>query len=82
MANLRKIIARAIKDADKSWFNEDYSKQADAVLRGLKSKGYTVVQLEPTEDQVEAGKEALTTGRYRPTEVVATLYKAMVKAAK
>ena len=32
---LEDIIAKAIKDADKSFFNEDYTKQARSVMSAL-----------------------------------------------
>lgn len=80
VSDVKKLIARAIKEADKSWFNEDYMKQADAVIRGLKAKGYAVVEEKPTEKQVEAGKEALQSGRYKPSDVVTVLYQVMVRA--
>ncbi|WP_259782071.1 hypothetical protein [Aestuariispira ectoiniformans] len=80
MSDVKKLIAQAIKGADKSWFNEDYVKQAEAVIRGLKAKGFVVVEEKPTEKQVEAGKDALQSGRYRPSDVVTVLYQAMVRA--
>ena len=45
--DLRAIIALAIKDADRTWFNEDYGQQAVAVLRALRKAGYEVVPAEP-----------------------------------
>ncbi|RED46142.1 hypothetical protein [Aestuariispira insulae] len=81
MQKLKKAIAKAIKDADSSWFNENYSKQADAVLQAIRAKGFVIVEAEATEAQVEAGREALTTGRYKPSEVVSKLYAVMVGAA-
>lgn len=79
VSDVKKLIAQAIKGADKSWFNEDYMKQADAVIRGLKAKGYAVVEEKPTDKQVEAGKEALKSGRYKPGDVVTVVYQAMVR---
>ena len=81
MQKLKKSIAKAIREADNSWFNENYSKQADAVLKAIQAKGFVIVEADPTEAQVEAGREALTTGRYKPSEVVSKLYSVMVRAA-
>lgn len=80
MIDLRKTIATSIKSADKSWFNEDYTKQAAQVMRDLRKAGYLIVPAEPGEKGIEAGLEAMTAGRHRPADVVSTIYRAMVAA--
>jgi predicted CoA-binding protein len=47
MSKLRDTIAQAIRDADKSFFNEDYVKQADNVRGELRKAGYEIVPLKP-----------------------------------
>ncbi len=81
-SEIKTAIAKAIKKADRSWFNEDYDKQARAVLQALKREGFAVVPLDPTEEAIEAGTEAMQAGRYRPADVLKQLYRAMVDAAK
>lgn len=81
-ADIKTAIAQAIKKADKSWFNEDYDKQARAVIQALAKEGYAVVPRAPSEAAIEAGREAMQAGRYRPSEVLAQLYRAMVEAGK
>ncbi len=80
--DLRKDIAKAIKKADKSYFWEDYNKQANAVMDCLKKSGYTLVPSKATEDQIEAGVNSIHSGRVRPHELVAWIYEGMVKAFK
>ena len=79
---IKKLIAQAIKKADRSFFNENYDKQADAVVSALVKAGYFVVPAKPDEAILEAGKEAITAGRYRPNDILSQIYAAMVKAGK
>jgi len=81
-ADIKTAIAQAIKKADKSWFNEDYDKQARAVLQALAKQGYAVVPRTPSDAAIEAGRDAMQAGRYRPAEVLSQLYRAMVEAGK
>lgn len=73
------IVAKAIKDADKSFFNEDYSKQARAVVSALKQAGYEVVPVKPPPLLVEWAKENIPFGRLRPSELITQMYSMMVE---
>lgn len=75
-------IAEAIQKADKSYFFEDYNKQAKAVIRALHKAGYAVVPKTPSETMVEAGKNAVTSGRVRPADFVKTIYELMVAMSR
>jgi hypothetical protein len=79
---LADTIAQAIRKADKRYFFEDYTAQADAVLAALKKAGLTVVPLEPTQEVIEAGKNSLKYGTQRPGDMLKTLYQAMIAAAR
>jgi hypothetical protein len=79
---LADVIAQAIRRADKRYFFEDYSAQADAVLAALKKAGMAVVPLEPTTDIIEAGKNSLKYGAQRPGDMLRALYQAMIGAAR
>ena len=81
MSSAKAIVAKAIKKADSSWFNEDYNKQADAVIKALASNGMMVVPVIPDDRIVEAGKNAMSAGRHRPSDVIKTIYSATVRAA-
>ena len=78
MADLREIIAVAIKKADKSMFNEDYGKQAAAVLQALQKAGYEVVPVKPPEGFLPFVHDNMPFGRLRPSELVTQLYTLMV----
>ncbi|PWC56016.1 hypothetical protein [Azospirillum sp. TSO22-1] len=76
---LEDIIAKAIKDADKSIFNEDYTKQARAVVAALKKAGYEVAPVKPPPGLVEWAKDNIPFGRLRPTELIVQMYSMMVE---
>jgi hypothetical protein len=78
-APLEDIIAKAIKDADKSFFNEDYSRQAKAVMSALKKAGYEVAPIKPPPGLVEWAKENIPFGRLRPAELITHMYSMMVE---
>lgn len=75
--SVRDKIAKAIREADSSYFFEDYSKQADAVLAFLRKEKLLVVPIQPTEEMVESGKDAIQKGSYRPNDLVTDIYKSM-----
>lgn len=79
MAHLREDIAKVIRRADSSYFFEDYTKQAQAVLRFLDKKGLMLVPKNATSDMLESGIDAIPSGRVRPEEVVESVYGAMIK---
>lgn len=79
MASIADIIAESIKKADKSYFNEDYAKQAQAVIDGLRKQGYAVVPIRPPDPLVEFAIENIPFGRLRPSELIRTLYSVMVE---
>jgi len=78
MADLKEIIALAIKKADSSMFNEDYGKQAAAVLQALQKSGYEVVPVKPPEGFLPFVHDNMPFGRLRPSELVTQLYTLMV----
>ncbi len=79
---VRGLIAKAIKDADKSIFNEDYSKQAESVVRALGRAGYEIVPQRPSPALCEYINEHLPVGRLRPGELVGRLYTMIVDNAR
>lgn len=81
MQSMKDIIAKAIKEADNSYFSEDYGKQAENVIKCLQEH-YAIVPLEPSEAMIQAGKEAITLGKNKPSQLVKTVFQQMVKAFK
>lgn len=79
MAVIVDTIAQAIKRADKTLFNENYTKQAQAVIDGLRKAGFEVVPLKPPEVLVEYAVNNIPFGRLRPSELIRTLYSTMVE---
>lgn len=76
---LKKIIAKAIKRADSSYFFENYDKQADAVIKRLLAENMMIVPIEPDEAMIEAGVQAVGTGKIRPEDHVRYVYTDMIK---
>jgi hypothetical protein len=77
--DIEAIIARAIKNADTSYFFEDYRKQSRAVVSALKKAGISLVVHPPTEEMLKAGVEAIPSGRVKPETVAERIYSAMVQ---
>lgn len=78
MADVKDIIAQAIKKADTSMFNEDYGKQAASVMQALQKAGYEVAPLKPPEGLQQYVIDNMPFGRLRPSELVSQLYTLMV----
>ena len=78
MANIQDIIALAIKKADTTMFNENYSKQAAAVLQAVQKAGYEIVPIKPPEGLLPYVHDNMPFGRLRPHELVTQLYTLMV----
>ncbi len=76
------IIAKAIRAADTSYFREDYTKQARAVLAALKKEGYALLPTTASPDMAKAGVDAFPAGKVRPEDLTARLYAAMALAAQ
>ncbi len=77
---LTQAVAAAIRGADKRYFFEDYTAQADAVFRALREAGYAVVPVEPTPEMLEAAKNGLRFGQQRPGDLVKAIWTSMVQA--
>ena len=78
----RQIIAQAIKQADNSYFNEDYDKQALAVLQALKRQGYAILPRQPNDDLLQAGIDGIPYGQSRPEKIVLGIYSAVLTAVE
>lgn len=76
------LIAQAIKDADKSIFNENYGKQARAVMSVLRKAGYEIVPAKPPDGLVEWAKDNIPFGRLRPADLISQMYAMMVENVK
>ena len=75
-------IAKTINAADTNFFNEDYSYQAEEVLKMLFHQGYVIMPEKPTPEIIEAGLGALKTGRHYPEDVVRHFYDEVLRAGR
>lgn len=73
-------IASTIQKADSSYFFENYTKQANAVIKMLESKGYVIIPKKPTEEMIAAGENGIRSGKVRPAEHVQHVFTAMAAA--
>jgi hypothetical protein len=73
------LIAKTIKDADNSYFFEDYTKQAAAVTKAIAAAGYTLVLKDPSLKMIQAGVNAVMIGKTQPHELAKQIYSAMIK---
>lgn len=72
-------IAKAIKKADKSYFFEDYSKQAAAVLSALDNAGYRIVPKDLDKDIYKKIADNMKTGTMKPEKHIENLYHTFVE---
>jgi len=82
LASIVETIALSIKKSDTTIFNENYTKQAKAVIEGLRKAGYEVVPVRPPELLVEYAADNIPFGRLRPADLIRTLYTTMVENAR
>lgn len=80
--DIHTIIAKAIKRADRTFFNENYTKQAASVIKAVNAAGWGIVPLEPDAETLREGRETIEVGRYKPSEVAKAVYTAMVRIAR
>ena len=76
--NLQQNIAKAIKKADRSYFFEDYTKQARAVLKTLEQSGYTIVPLDPPKDLLRKVADTISTGSMKPEDHVRNVFRTLI----
>lgn len=72
-------IAEAIRAADSSYFNEDYTKQARAVLAAIDKAGYVLMPKDYPAETWQKVAENMKTGRVRPDEHVKNVYETVLK---
>jgi hypothetical protein len=80
--DFRMKIATTIRQADTRYFFEDYTKQAEAVLRMLAQEGYVLVPGKPSEEIIEYAKDNMPYGRHRPEDMLRALYSVFMDAGR
>jgi hypothetical protein len=81
MNKLRSKIANAIQTADSSYFNENYSKQADAVLKVIANEGYVLLPKELAPELWKQVADGMRTGRLRPEDHVKDVFETVIRTA-
>ena len=81
-ANPAKLIASAIQNADKSYFFEDYTKQASAVLAALDKAGFQILPKDLSEDIYLKIANEMRTGKMSPEEHIRDVYATLFRILK
>lgn len=82
MQKLRSKIANAIQAADSSYFNENYSKQADAVLKAIANEGYVLLPKELAPELWKQVSDNMRTGRLKPEDHVKDVFETVIRTAQ
>lgn len=80
-AKLQTTIENAISKADSSYFFEDYSKQARAVIAALQAAGFTIVAHDLPDDIWKKIAAEMRTGRVKPEEHVKDVFQVALRHA-
>ena len=78
-AKIQTIVENAISKADSSYFFEDYTKQAKAVLKALESNGFTVLPTKLDDDVYLQVSKEMRTGRVKPEEHVKDVFQTTLR---
>lgn len=82
MSDLKTAVAKAIRDADNSYFSEDYEKQASAALRAVDKAGFVVMPKDAPADIYAKVATMLPSGRIRPEDLVKQIYTITISQLK
>lgn len=80
-ADLLSTIESAIYKADTSYFFEDYTKQAKAVMAAMEAAGFTIVTKDLPEPIWKKIADEMRTGRVKPEEHVKDVYHTALRHA-
>jgi hypothetical protein len=78
-AKLQSTIENAISKADSSYFFEDYTKQARAVIAALEAAGFAVIAKNISEDVWVQVANEMRTGRVKPEDHVKDVFNVAVR---
>ena len=76
--SLRNIVAKSIKEADNSYFFEDYTTQAHAVLKAIKGAGYRIVPQTMEKSEFKTIADNMKLGKMPPEQHVENLYNTFI----
>lgn len=72
--SIRKKIALAIKKADRSYFFEDYDRQASCVIQSLQKEGFVILPKEPDSELLRKVADSISTGKMKPEDHIKNVY--------
>lgn len=78
-AELIDKMAVAIRSADNTYFNENYTKQAKAAFHALEKAGFTIIPTKYPKDTWEQAANEIKTGQVKPAEHVKNVYETVLK---
>jgi hypothetical protein len=78
-AKLQSTIENAICKADSSYFFEDYTKQAKAVIAALDAAGFVFINKDLPEELWKQVADQMRTGRVKPEEHVKDVYQVALR---
>lgn len=79
--NPQTIIENAIAKADNSYFFENYTKQAQAVIAALQKAGFVILPHEFPDDTWKKVADQMRMGRLKPEEHVKDVYQTVQRVA-
>lgn len=77
--SVQSVIENAISAADTTYFNENYTKQAQAVIASLEKSGFKIVPSEFSDDIWKKVADQMRTGRLKPEEHVKDVYQTVLR---
>lgn len=80
-AKLQTTVENAISKADNSYFFENYTKQAAAVLAAIESAGFAIVRKDLPDDLYKKIADEMKTGRVKPEEHVKDVFHVALRNA-
>jgi hypothetical protein len=79
---LQSVIADAISKADSSYFFEDYTKQAKAVIQAVEKAGFAIIPNDIPDALWEKAANEMRTGRLKPHEHVKDVWVTVLRLLK
>jgi hypothetical protein len=79
---LQTTIENAIAKADNSYFFENYTTQAQAVIKAVEAAGFTFVPTQLPADIWQKAADQMRTGRLKPDEHVKDVYETLMRLMK
>ena len=74
-------MAVAIRSADNTYFNENYTKQAEAAWAAIEKLGYTIVPTSYPAEIWQKAADKMKTGQIKPADHVKNVYETILKIA-